>query len=198
MVSNPLISDDPKYDVNSNIYGGTRFADSSRRPTSVYPNRYRGYGFNGLQEGEADPDVIALYKAFLDHRGEWSWEQRRPYVDAAVRLFGSLQDFLLLQLKNPELCKQRRLFVLETARFLTTGLRHVSIYSNTSLFNYEQVTAVADTMVQEINREAEKLIVLGLSKGVVSIGHWLAKPHGFNDMVCTMATFFGPRGPVVG
>lgn len=198
MSSNPLVTDDPRHDVNATIYGGTRFADSSRRPTSVYPSRFRGFGLNGLQEGEADPEIIALHKAFLDHRGEWSWEQRRPFVDSAVRLFGSLQDFLLLQLKNPELCLQRRLFVLETARFVVTGMRHVTIYSNTSLFNYEQGTAVADTMVQEINREAEKLITTGIPKGLAGIGHWLAKPHGFNDMVCTMATFFGPRGPVAG
>lgn len=198
MVSNPLISDDPTYDVNGYIFAGTRQADPGRRSTVVYPNRFRAYGLTTLQEGEPEPEVAALFKVFLDHKGEWTWEQRRPFVDLAVRLFGSLQDFLLLQLKNPELCYQRRLFVLETARFLATGMRHVSIYSNTSLFNYEQGTAVADTMVQEMNREAEKLITLGLPKGVAGVAKWLAKPQGFNDMVCSMAAFFGPRGPVAG
>ncbi len=197
MVSNPLITDNPRFDVLALAPQGRR-DHAGKRPTAVYPNRFRSIGPNGLGDGEADPEVVALFKSFLDHRGEWSWEDRKPYVDAAVRLFGSLHDFLLLQMSNPDICKSRRQFVLETAHFIVHGSRRVSIYTNTSLFNYEQGSTVADSMATTLIHEADSLIELGIPKGLAGISLWLSKPHGFNDMVCSMAAFFGPRGPVAG
>ena len=151
-----------------------------------YPNGFVGQTNSLGIQGDPDPELVVLYNDFTNRTArKWRWEDERKYCELAVRLFGCPQWFLTKQLSNPELCKYRRQYVLDTIEFINTGSRPTGGYVMSSLFNYNERSATSSTSAD-------------IPKGAEAIAKWLSHPHGMSDLIVSMAIFFGPRGRVVG
>lgn len=151
-----------------------------------YPNGYIGRSNTLGIQGDPDPEVVIRYNDFVARTTRhWRWAEEREYLELALRLFGDPAWFLERQLSNPELCKYRRQYVLDTIEFIETGIRPVSTYVISSLFDY---TTKCVTQSKAVT----------LPKGNACLAKWVAQPNGLDDLVLSMAVFFGPKGPVLG
>ena len=151
-----------------------------------YPNGFVGQANSLGIQGNPDPELVVLYNDFVNRTSrKWRWEDERKYCELALRLFGCPQWFLTKQLANHDLCQYRRQYVLDTIEFINTGIRPTGAYVLSSLFDYDQHTTAA-------------AIQANIPKGPEAIAKWLSHPHGLNDLIISMAVFFGSRGPVVG
>lgn len=151
-----------------------------------YPNGYIGRPNTLGIQGDPDPEVVIRYNDFIAKTSRnWRWEEEREYLELALRVFGDPAWFLERQLSNPDLCRFRRKYVEDTIEFIQTGVRPVSAYTMSSLFDYSSKSVAS-------RKECF------LPKGNACFAKWIAQPNGFNDLVLSMAVFFGLSGPVSG
>jgi len=151
-----------------------------------YPNGYIGTENDLGVQGEADPEVQAIRDQFVNHLGRWTWEQERVILECALRVFGDPAWFFQRQAKQPGLCKYRRQFLEDTIEFILTGHRDISIYTTTSMFDYQR-----DSKPVALKSEL-------LPKGVECLRLWLSHRDGFDDLVQSLVVFFGPKAPLPG
>lgn len=165
------------------------------RPFRITPNGFRSFQTGDARNaGTIDPHFEMLWAKFRNHEGYWNWADRRPYIDYAMKMFPNPEEFLKVQLANRNLCAYRRLFIEETARFIAYGQRQFSIFTTSSLFKNEDSSGPFDTMAKA-GSDVDAAIWASCARQD-AIARWLAQPNGFDDMVCTMAVLFGPRGVV--
>lgn len=152
----------------------------------VYPNGYVGVANSLGVQGDTDPEVLVAYDDYLTRSGrQWRWAEEKKYIELAMRLFGCPRWFLERQLANTELCKYRRQYILDTVEFIRTGHRPAGAYTLSSLFNYS-------TKSLPVKKEID------LPRGGECVALWLSHPYGLDDLIQSMAVFFGPQGPVLG
>lgn len=151
-----------------------------------YPNGYVGVENELGVQGEADPEIQALRDRFINHLGRWTWDQEREVLECALRVLGDPAWFFQRQLKQPGLCKYRRIFLEQTIQFILTGHRDVSIYTNTTMFDYQN-----DSKPLHLQTDL-------LPKGVECLSLWLRHHGGFDDLVQSLVVFFGPKAPLPG
>lgn len=151
-----------------------------------YPNGFVGQENPLGVSGDPDPEVLVAYNDFVNRTSRrWAWEDERRYCELALRVFGCPHWFLTKQLSNPELCKFRRQYVLDTIEFIRTGQRPTSHYVMSSLFDLDAHSVPSKAVVD-------------IPKGTDGFALWLSHPGGLDDLIIAMSVFFGPRGPVVG
>lgn len=157
----------------------------------IHPRLYAVRHPNGQSVimSEGDATVTTLYDLFVNRQVDTTaWEFRKRVLEAAQRLFGRIDEWLLLQSENAHMRGYNLEFIQDTLNFIRTGERAMQIVTWIELLHeqsdIEQGTLDARGPNSFFALKAGEDTVLLLQK-------WCAQPNGFQDLMCTLHVMFG-------
>jgi len=163
-----------------------------------YPLGFRRVLRPGERKLDSAPDdnVTAEYVRWQqDRAGSRSWATHENAIKLGISMFGDFKNWLREQQDNPNLSPHAWNFLLETIRFINTGERRINVFTHTSLILMD--VEMFHRMPMNDRKVYLSDVLLPSSDTVFT--HWLRQPNGFNDMLCSLAVFFGntqPKGSV--
>lgn len=158
----------------------------------VYPRYFTSklLGSDRDEKSDGDLEVIDLYAMYMNRfvkREAWPFQER--VLSVALRLFGSnFESWLSMQRNNPKLRGMNLEFLNDTLRFIETGHRHVSYLSWIELMN-----ELDDGVTLPPRNQSSILRPFKTKETAQVLQAWCRRPHGLDDLVCTLNAFFGSR-----
>jgi hypothetical protein len=153
--------------------------------TVVYPRLYQVLvpGENQVINSRGDETVSELFRVYeagaVDVSG---MEFKLRVLDSAIRLFGDIREWMLLQRNNPNLLGYNLQFLRDTLQYLTTGDRELSpliwldLVSERSLHS----TQAHHLTLPELEIKTPEVLQL-----------WCSRKGGFEDLVQSLFLLFG-------
>lgn len=139
-----------------------------------------------------DEEVSLLYTLYMNQTvNSESWEYRKRVFKAARRLFKDFSHWVGLQTKNEHIYGFNYEFLLDTLNYILTGKRSLSVTDWAGLL-IEAPEPKKQDVIERFSKA--NLHPLFKEKGYATediLTAWCAKPHGFEDMVCTLYVLFG-------
>jgi hypothetical protein len=158
----------------------------------VYPRYFVTplLGSDHDEKSDGDLEVVDLYAMYMNRfakRDSWPFQER--VLAVALRLFGpDFQNWLRLQNDNPKLRGMNLEFLNDTLRFIETGQRHVSYLSWIELMN-----EMDDGVSLPPQSQSSLLRPYKTKETAQVLQAWCRRPHGLDDLVCSLNAFFGSR-----
>ncbi len=158
---------------------------------TIYPRLYatRHEGGESIVISEGDATIATLYDLYVNRTvNTTTWTFRSKVLDAALRLFGRFDEWLLLQSSNNHLVGYNLEFIQDTLDFTRTGQRRMSLETWLELLHEQD-----DVQSNSLDKRAPRTY-FSLQEGentVQILQNWCAQPGGFQDLICTLQIFFG-------
>lgn len=157
----------------------------------IHPRLYatRHPGGESVVMSEGDATVVTLYDLFVNRMVDTtSWTYRKRVFQAAQRLFGRFDQWLLVQSENANLRGYNLEFIQDTLNFIRTGKRELPLTTWIELLHeqsdVQQGAPDARTGKSYFTLQAGEDTAQLLQK-------WAGQPGGFQDLVCTLHVMFG-------
>jgi hypothetical protein len=157
--------------------------------TVVYPRLYRTAmpGPDDTINSRGDETVTELFRVYESGViAISSMEFKLRVLDTAMRLFGDIKSWMLLQRNNPNLLGYNLYFLRDTMKYITTGSREMSplVWLDVMSERSSHVTQAHHLTLKELALPAEidTPEVLQL---------WCSRPGGFEDLVQSLFVLFG-------
>lgn len=153
----------------------------------LYASRHDGGESVILSEGDAT--VATLYELYSDRLvNSTAWVYRKRVLDAALRLFGKVDEWLLLQSSNAHLSGYNLEFIQDTLNFTRTGKRQMTIETWLELLHERN-----DVQQGTLDARAPKTyFTLEAGENTPQLlQNWCAQRGGFQDLVSTLHVMFG-------
>lgn len=157
--------------------------------TVVYPRLYRVTlpGPDDTINSRGDETVTELFRVYEAGAVDFNtMEFKLRVLDAAVRLFGDIREWMLLQRNNPNILGYNLDFLRDTLKYITTGERTMGPLVWLDLVAHRSVhTTLANHLTLHeltIPKDIKTPEVLQL---------WCSRKGGFEDLIQTLFLFFG-------
>lgn len=158
---------------------------------TIHPRLYATYrrGAESVIMSEGDATVDTLYDLYANRLvNTTAWTYRKRVLDAALRLFGKFDQWLLVQSENANLRGFNLEFIQDTLDFIRTGKRRMSLTTWIELLHEQDDVQQGSPDA----REGKNYFTLQAGEDTVQLlQHWCSQPGGFQDLVTTLHVMFG-------
>lgn len=158
----------------------------------LYPRLFtsRHRAGDNVVVSSGDETVELLYHAWFDKSVKnTGWTYYRKVLEAAIRVFGNMDQWFHEQLSNTALPSRNRAFIIDTLDYLETGKRELSVQlwldmidEGGDLYNADRVSAILLK-----NPKIQKTDVYSARR----LHSWVSKPNGMEDLITSMHLLFG-------
>jgi hypothetical protein len=138
---------------------------------------------------EGDSTVVTLYELYVNRlTNTTSWMYRKRVLQAALRLFGRMDEWLYTQSGNAHARGYNLEYIQDTLDFIRTGKRELSNETWIELLHEQD-----DVQQGALDARGPKSF-FALKAGEDTpqlLQRWCAQPGGFQDLICTLHVLFG-------
>lgn len=143
---------------------------------------------DGVIISKGDQTVQYLYDFHVNRTGNTTnWQFRKQVLQSALRLFGELDQWLLLQARNPRVAGNNAAFIHDTLNFIRTGERQLAIENWIELLDEDDDMSPIPTL-----GHAKETFALHAGETTIQLlQNWAKQAGGMQDLLCTLHVLFG-------